>query len=383
MRGADKIALVVALGDIVRSRQLEIKSSFSLRLSFDDAPEESHWTIGKPVRKIRYSKGAGLVLGISSRHSVIPMSILLPERGLVSLPFKTPESLHLFAGDSTSLEFLFIRDHIELTVNDYSRPPPPSSFACALPLLYTLRALVMKCDNPLLLAGHTFHKLERFKLMKGGRLKHTTPSERMLTGTETGMPACTIVDMDDPWVFATFKLPRIHELALDFSDRTCGVVWEKRLAVNANLSGLIVLHMKNWLDGGILTPILRSVPLLQTLIITSWGVDSLSAFLPMDANGTPELKRTSCEGKALTLLCPRLQSLQIEIRDPWVQLEQMPILRDIVTLRAECGSPLKVFNFSHFWSLTKLRVELIKKDGSFTMEKIVLPKSAKGFALDI
>jgi hypothetical protein len=68
----------------------------------------------------------------------------------------------------------------------------------------------------------------------------------------------------------------------------------------------------------------------------------------MDANGTSGLKQTSGEGQTLAVLCPRLQSLQIEGQDPSVEPELIPIFKDIVTLRAECGSPLKDFTFSEF-----------------------------------
>ena len=376
MRGPDKNALVVALGDIVGSRNLV------LGLSFEEALKQSRWTIGKPVRKIQNLEDGVLILGIPTPHAIIPMSTLLPEHGLVSLPFKNAELLHLVAGDSTSLEFLFICDHMELMVHYYDRPPPSSSILCALPLFDALRVLVMKCDNLPLLAGHTFHKLERCRLLRGGRLT-PRPSERMLA--ETGMPVCTRVDISDPWVLAAIKLPQIRELALDFSEATRRVMWEEHLAVNANLSGLNLLHMKNWPDDGDLIPILRSVPLLETLIITSWrGVASFTAFLPMGTNAASGLKQTSAEERTLALLCPRLQSIQIEIGQDLVQPWKAPILKDVVALRAEHGSPLTVFTFSQFrrWP-EKSKVELIGRDGSFNMESIVLPKTAGPFALGI
>ena len=263
MRGPDKKSLVVAFSDIVGSRQLETKSSFSLSLSFDEALEQSHWTIGKPVRKIHDLEGVDFILGIPTSHATIPMSTLLPERGLVSLPFKKAGSLHLLARDSTSLEFSFIRDHIELMVHDYDQTPPPSSLLCALPLFDTLRLLDMTCNNPSFLAGHTFHKLERCRLLKDPRQEHS-PSECVLTETE--MPVCTRVDIDDPWVLAAFKLPQIHEVAIDFSYQNCSEIWKKHIAVNANLSGLNLLHLKRWQHYGDLITILRSVPLLETLI---------------------------------------------------------------------------------------------------------------------
>ena len=381
MRGQDNKALVVALSNVVGSRQLVTESSFSLRLSFDEALEESHWTIGKPLRKIQNVKDGDLILGISTRRAIIPMSTLLPECGFARLPFKKPESLHLFAGDSTSLEFLFIRDHMELMVYDYYQPPPPSSLPCALPLFAALRVLVMKYDNLSFLAGHTFHKLERCRLLKHCPLKHS-PSYRMLT--EIGMPVCTRVDIDDPWVLATFKLPQIHELAFGFSDQDCSVIWEKHIAVNANLSGLNLLHMKYWPYNGDLIPILRSLPSLETLIITTLeGVVLFSAFLPIDSNGPSGLKQTSGRGKTLTVLCPRLRHLQIESFDVWEQPDLVPFAKDVITLRAECGSPLKAFTFFEFSSKLRRKIELIGRDGSFTMEECVLTEEVEEFELDI
>ena len=379
MRGPDKRALVVALGDIVGSRQLETESSFSLRLSFDEAPEEPHWTIGKPVRKIQNLKDWGLILGISTLNAIIPMTILLPERGLVSLPFKEADSLQLFAGHSTSLEFRFIRDHMRLTVYEYDQPPLPSSLPCALPLFAALRVLVIKCDNPSFLAGHTFHKLERCRLLQEDWSKNCA-GKHMLTG----MPVCTRVDIDDPCVLAALKLPQIHELALDFSDPNSGVIWEKHIAVNANLSGLNLLHMRYWPDDGDLIPILRSLPLLETLIITTWdGVDSFMAFLPVDAHGTSRLEQMSGDGRTLAVLCPRLRHLRMEKFGRWVQPDLIPFAKAIITLRAKCGSPLKAFTFLEFSFKPNRKFELIGRDGSFTMEEGVLTEEVEGFKLDI
>ena len=381
MRGPDKNALVVTLGDIVGSRQLETESSFSIRLSFDEALEGSHWTIGKPVRKILNLRKGVLTLGISTLHGIVTMSRLLPKGGVASLPFKKPESLHLLVGHSTCLEFLFIRDHVELTVHNYHRLSPPSSLPCPLPLFYALKVLVIKCDNPSFLAGHTFHKLERCRLLKV-RWSEDRPSHRMLT--ETGMPVCTRVDVDDPWVLAAFKLPQIHELALDFSDSSCSVIWERHIAVNANLSGLSLLHMKWWRQNRDLAPILRWLPLLETLIITALeGVDLFRAFLPMDANATSGLKQTSGEGKMLAVLCPRLQHLQIEREDIWVQPPLVLYAKIIISQRAVCGSPLKVFSCAQFSPKPGRKFELIGRDGSFAMEESPLTEGDRRFKLDI
>ena len=378
MRGPEKKALVVALGDIVRSRQPNITSSFSLRLSFDEALEESHWTIGKPVRKIHNFKNGDLILGISTLHAIIPMSTFLPKCGLISLPVEKADSLHLFAEEFTSLEFLFIRDHMELTVYDYDRPPLPSTLPCALPLFHTLRVLVLKCDHLSFLAGHTLHKLERCRLLKTDRVE-TVSSQQMLTKTE--MPVCTRADIEDPWVLAAFRLPKIYELALNFSDTGCSALWEKHIAVNANLSGLNLLHIKYWSNNGDLSTILRSLPLLETLIIARFTkVDSFKTFLPMDENGTIGLKQASDEGKALSVLCPKLQHLQIETHSPRVLSLVVPIAKDIITLRAKCGSPLKVFTILEISIGPRKKIELIWRGGSLMEERNL---AGRAFELDI
>ena len=359
------------------SRQLESESSFSLRLTFDDVLGQSYWTIGKPVTKIHDLESVGLVLGIPAPHAIIPMSTVLPERGLVSLPFKKVRSLHLFVRDSTFLEFSFIRDHMELMVY-YDQPPPPPSLLHALPLFDALRVLDIRCNDRSFLAGRTFHKLERCRLLTVDRSMHL-PSEHVLP--KTGMPVCTRVDIDDLWIFAAFILPQIHELALDVSESNWSVIWEKHIAANVNLSGLNLLHLKSWPHNGDLIPILRSVPLIETLIITTpSNVDSFSAFLPMDANGTSRLKRTRT---TFAVLCPRLWHLQIESDYIWGRPDKVPFAKDIITLRAECGSPLKIFTVSQFHWSENIKFELIGRDGSSNMEKIVLPKTARPFALGI
>jgi len=144
---------------------------------------------------------------------------------------------------------------MELMAHEYHQLPLPKSLRCVLPLFYALRVLVVKDTNPSFLTGYTFHKLERCRV--GGSHKHRfdpPPTPSLFTMTE--MPLCTRVDIDDPHLLATFKLPQIHELALDFSRQDCNRIWEKHIAVNTNLSGLTLLHMKKWPLDGDLTPIL-------------------------------------------------------------------------------------------------------------------------------
>ena len=379
MRGPDKKALIVALGDIVGSWQPEIKSSFSLWLCFDEVLKESHWTIGKLVRKIENLKDGDLVLGISTLHAIIPMSMLLPEHGVALLPFMNVESLHLFAGGSTPLEFQFICDHMELMVYDYGQLPLSSPLPCILPLFSALRVLVTKCDDISFLLGHIFHKLEKCRLLKGSQLQHSPIQGRL---AKIGMPVCTRVDIDDLGALVAFKLPQIHELAVDFSDQNHSGIGEKHITVHANLWGLNLLHMKDWPTDGDLVPILRSFPLLETLIITTLSyTDSFRAFLPMDANWISGLKQESGEGKAVDVLCPKLRHLQLEFSKE--QRHLMYLTKDIITLHAECGYHLKIFTISGSLPRLGRKFELIQRDGSFTVEMSALAGGAANFKLDI
>jgi hypothetical protein len=382
LRGPDKKELISVLGDIVESRQQEPEASFSLNFDFDEAVEPRIWRIGNPVKKLPDSLPTGLQVGISTPHAIIPLSIWWHWRGCVPLPFKEIEYFQFHGGGPhNSIEFLFIRDHTELGKYNHDIASLPAPLPCSSPPFNTLRVLVVVGANPSFLAGRTFHKLERCRLVKRVGLGHI-PNQLLLT--ETAMPVCTRVDTDDPYLLATFKLPQISQLALDFSHSNFSTIWEKGIAVNANLSGLNLLHMKNWPVGGDLILILRSLPSLETLIISFWGgAISLRAFLPIDESGTSGLELTSREGKTVELLCPRLQSLQIEGGSHLVDQEPIPIFKNIVTLRAMCGSPLKVFTISEILPPAGSKFALIGRDGSFTMERIVLAEGSEGFKLDI
>ncbi len=385
LRGPDKRALIETLSDIVTSRQRQTKSSFSLTLSFDGVPQEQGWKIGKPAREFQDVGHPGLALGISTSHAIIPISICFPERGLVPLPFKEAEYLQLRAFMSHPFySYHLIHDYLRLVVHevedvDQTEDMPLQGYLLDdFPLFHALRVLVLEDSEPNFLIGHTFPRLERCRVDS-----FDIWNDGILPG-ETKMPVCTRVDIDDPYLLATFKLPQLHKLSLDFSDPNCSQIWEEHIAMNANLSGLILLHMRYWPSDGDLIPILRSLPLLESLIIHSpKGVVSLRALLPKDEIWTSELTQTRVEGKILALLCPRLQHLQIEVTD-LVQSELTPFVKDVISLRAECGSPLKSFTLSEFRPEPGgRRLELIGKDGGFTMEEITLPEEAKRFALEI
>ena len=385
LRGPDKKELLIALGDIVASRELETDSPFSLNVILDEAPEGQDWRIGKPVTKLLDTWHGGIQIGISTPHAIISMSTYLIGNGgdIVPLPFKEIEYLHLRGGPvgGSSFGFLFTFDHVNLMGCDYDRPPLPTPLPCALPIFYTLRVLVVESGNPSFLAGHTFHKLERCRVGKPFRLGHNT-SQRVLT--ETQMPVCTRVDIEDPYLLATLKLPRIHELAIHFSGADFNTIWEKHIAVKANLSRLNLLHMRSC-GGADLIPILRSLPSLEILIISApIGVDSFRAFLPMDVIQASRLKRSSEEGQISAVLCPMLQSVRIEGTDHYSDDSMLiAFLKEIVTQRTMCGSPLKSFTFyDPFYNPTS-KYELIGSDGGSTMEKILLENDAEYFRLDI
>ena len=381
LRGPDNKSLVLALGDIVASRKLEAESLFSLELEFDEPFMDLKWTVGKGVKKFPIFAPSSLIMGISTPHAMITISTWYPASGFVPLPLMEIEYLYLQGiPPATSFELLFIHDHMELVPYNHDRLPLPPSLPSALPLFYTLRVLVVEYAIPLFLTGRTFHKLERCRVVKPDTKIGYNPNQL----TETQMPVCTRVDIDDPYLLTTFNLPHIRQLALDFSDPDCSMIWERQITKIANLSGLNLLHMKRWELDEDLIPILRSLPLLETLVISAWlDVDSLSAFLPMDANRISGLKQTESEGKSLALLCPRLQHLQVEITDLLARPGLLPILKDIVTLRAEFGCPLKSFTFSKCWIKPGYKLELIGRDGKFTMEKVVLPEEVEEFRLDI
>ena len=385
LRGPDKRALIVALNDIVESRKGTNESPFSLTLTFAGESEEQVWKIGGPVWEGPYGWYGDLALGISSAHTIIPLSTTLSERGLVPLPFKEAEYLRV--PSDLYPEFFFIHDHMELNPYGYReiRLLRPLSFD--LPLFYALRVLVLENSDPTFLFGHTFPKLERCRVGSWSAMNSVTLSGE----TKIYMPVCTRVEIAYPDLLATFELPQIRELAMsaDLSGRGAELS-----TADGNLSRLNLLHVQDWPFNGDLIPILRSLLLLETLIISSEiYLVSLMALLPMDKNGATKSTQTSDEAsesthtnddeKMLTLLCPRLQNLQLEVITPLVLPQRIPLINDVVSLRAEWGSPLKSFILSEFLPEHGRRFELIGKDGGFTMEETALPEEAKRFQLQI
>ena len=100
----------------------------------------------------------------------------------------------------------------------------------------------------------------------------------------------------------------------------------------------------------------------------------------MDANGIAGLKQMNGEGEIL--LCPRLQNLQIECYCVPSRPNLTHFAKDIITLRAECGSPLKVFTFFEHRTDPGRKFELIGRDGGFTIEESNLAWGSRKFSLD-
>ena len=92
------------------------------------------------------------------------------------------------------------------------------------------------------------------------------------------------------------------------------------------------------------------------------------------------LNRSSWNGQISGVLCPGLESLQIEGIDLTERADLKPVLKDIVTLRAINGYPLKSFTFYCYEFRASQKWQLIGKDNSFMMEEVA---PAERFELDI
>ena len=286
--------------------------------------------------------GMDLSCGISNPHGRILLSTNWRYSSPNPLPFKEIEYLCLSPMDYVPIDFLFTLDHMELMVYGPDQQGLPTPRLGNLPLFHALRLLVVENTNASFLAGHTFHKLERCRVVT-----QCKSDEIPGHGLFTEMPVCTRLNINDLILLSTFKLPHIQELAVEFRNLKCSTIWEKQIAVNANLSGLKLLHMRSQHFHGKLDQILRPCPLLETLIISSrLNADCLRSLLPLCADETSGLQQSSSEGRLPAILCPMLQRLQIEgaysSEMPWL----IPVLKDIAILRAVIGSPLKSFTLS-------------------------------------
>jgi hypothetical protein len=374
VRGPERKAIIPAFIDIVASKCL--KEDFNLTLSFDEMPEQ-HWGAAGPIKIVHESwKNDLITIEISNLHATISLWTKSLDSDIF-LPFQEAQSLHV-GGGRLSIDLLFTLHHlVELRIAEkcsFIEPPPPPH---NLPLLYTLRVLDATIIPFSLLAGQTFHKLKRCRVGLYGEGHHLSQ------GLFTEMPLCTRMDVDSLTLLASFKLPQLCELGVPFDHPESTMIWEKHIKANVNLLGLRLLHVKQWTKEVDLIQILIFLPVLKSLIIRNdrsrLGVDFFRAFVPMDKHRASE---SSGGHQIWEALCPVLESVQIEGVNLEEELELIPVLKEVVTLRAVIRSPLKSFTFSHFWPEPKKKWKLIRWDGSFAVKQ-VKAKDALEFKLDI
>ena len=372
LRCPERTTLLLVFGDIVSSRRSE--EDFQLRLSLDDLAQV--WFVSRHVESIHeVENGELFVIGIPSPHGIIPLEIFADDP-LMEVPFKEAE--YLVAGHHLSIGCLLTLHHlVELRVGDEedilpSEPPPN------LPLFQTLRVLGAGQIPRSFLVGRTFHKLERCRISLYG--EGPKPSQDQ----NTQMPVCTRLDVEDLTLLATLRLPQICELGASFDHPEFNMIWGTRIAVNANLSRLELLHVHGRCQQVNLIQGLRCLPVLKSLILANGSdlaADFFGEFVPMHRNETAGLMQSDNEGQMLPILSPMLKNLLIEECDLTARPELIPILKQVVTLRAVCGSPLKRFTLSAIEFGREF--ELIGIHGSFVAKMVFLDKNAKPFSLDI
>ena len=382
-RGAERNGLIPVFRAIVASHPPE-EQDFSLWLKFDEGPRPQEWKVHEPIERFDVEfESDGILTGVPSPQGIVAVSSVLKvsEDGR-DIPSPLPETEYITINGPLTLpvDYLFSHYCLKEVRALYSSLESGSNTPLSpnTPLFHTLTVLAVSSVTPSFLTGQTFLKLERYR--EQWNVYKGTPRQ----GRLTEMPACTRV-IAPLSRLATLKLPQIRELVVLFDHDAPNYLWKKHIAVKANLSGLTLLGLcvsnHEWSPLTDATNILRPLSALETLVIDSKHlavpfVTFFWALIPMEASG---LNQSSCEDQISGVLCPRLQSLQIEGIRPTEEPELMPVLKDIVARRAIIGSPLKSFTF-YFPGYPVKKWELIGGDGSFIMEEIV---PAQRFRLDI
>ena len=375
LRGPERTALLLVFGEIASSRLSQ--EFFELILSFEGLAQR--WFVLDHVEHIHeVAKDQSLVTGISSPCGIIPLvmeddSMDYP---LMGVPFLEVE--YLVAHRQLSIDYLLTLHHlVELRVEGgqdiLPSEPPPN-----LPLFHTLRVFEAENIHPSYLTGQTFHKLERCRMSLDGEGPDLSQDQ------VTQMPACTRLDVDDFNLLANLKLPQICELGASFDHPEFNMIWEKHIVVNANLSGLELLHVYGRYQQADLIQVLRCLPVLKSLILANGSnLDAgfFEEFILMHPNETTGLTQSHNEGHISPILCPMLSSLLIEGCDPIEQVELVPVLKQLVTLRAVCDSTLKRFILSAVKFRRKF--ELVGSQGGLVTEMDSLDEVAEPFHLDI
>jgi hypothetical protein len=369
LRGPERKALIPVFSDIVSSRWSD---NFIFPLSFDLLKQ--YWHVERPVESTRdlTDRDGVSVIGISSPYGIIPLEID-ENWSLTEVPFK--EAAYLVAHHQLSIGCLLtLHSLVELRVGNYILP---GALPYVLPLFHTLRVLEAESIHPSFLASQTFHKLEMC------RISLCEEAPELSQAQHTQMPVCTKLNVDDLTLLATFKLPQICELGVSLEHPELNMIWEKHITVNVNLSGLELLHVYGWHQQADLIQTLRSLASLKSLIVGN-GSDLDTYFfeelVPMYLGETAGLIQSHEEGQ-IAVLCPMLRSLVIEECDLNQRLELMPVVNQVVTLRAVGGSPLERFTLFNFE--LRERTELIGSHGSFVVEPVALRGHDRPFKLDI
>ena len=373
LRAPERKALILVFGDIVSSHWTD--GDFKLWLDVDG--HGAYWRVEEPMESM-YELLTDInvsIVGILAPHGIVQLEVE-ELYSFLDIPFKEAE--YLVAWDPLSIDCLSsLHCLVELRVGDEQNilpTAPPHN----LPLFHTLRVLEAYNIHQSFFTGQTFHMLERCKILS------SQEGHSLIFGLPTKMPVCTRLDAEDLTLVATLKLPEICELGVPFDHPESNVIWGQHIAVNANLSGLKLLHVHHWGVSTDLVQIMGFLPVLQKLIIGNGkdlDVNFFRAFIPVGENSVSGLKQGSCrEGHIPPMLCPMLKGLFIEGFDPMAQ-PGLLVLKEVVTLRAVGGSPLQAFTFSQFQSNRGTEFKLIRKDGSFGMEIVPLPVDARPFEL--
>jgi len=374
LRGSEKPAVIQAFGDIVASRQPEESPDLSLLLSFDVGPRGQVWKVHEPA--MRRNSKIRFCVGYPSPQGIIILSAAPSDGDFIPPLLRESTYFEIRGGHPTKFPIDFFSSFhnlVELRIYRDSRFQPTAQLQFNIPLFHTLKVLHVDGIQSWL-PGHTFHRLERyweFSSFAGPYLSQSLITE---------MPMCSSLELYLSSL-ATFKLPRVCELSVSIDCPNAITIWEKQVAVNSNLSGLKLLSIRHFssLTEVDLIQIIKSLEALVTLVITSLiGVLSANffrSFVPVGAQETSGLDQASRKDHRSVVLCPRLESLQISPCDALKQPELIPVLKDVVTMRAVVESPLKSFILDE----RPNRFELIGRDGSFAMEEI---GPAKEFTFD-
>ena len=382
LRGPERNSLIPAFGAVVASHPPE-EQKFSFRLSFGEGSALQEWKILEPVERFDVGSASWrTVIGVSSPCGIVPVSrdeIYDKER---VERMNESEYLPLLRESEyiTSrvclwlpIEFLlsFHSPKEVIMANLFLDMTSDTQFSLDAPLFHTLKVLHVDTISSSFFVGQTFHKLERY-------VEDSIYSEDIsVQGPLTEMPICTRL-VAPLHRLATLKLPQICELGLYINADDHYHIWEKHVAVNANLSGVKLLDLRfsyPTSPTNAIIKILESLPALETLItgtafrIASY-VDFFKAFVPMNVPATSGLNQSSWKGQISGVLCPRLESLQIAGTNLPGRANLMPVLKDIVTLRAINGYPLKSFTLYSFGFGASQKWRLIGKDNRFMMEEV-------------